>query len=500
MAPHTLRRWACVNVPALPLQRLFQRHPDWRQEPVAVVTEDRPQGTIAWVNGQARRAGLVPGIRYATGLSLVPTLRAGVLSLAEVTTSVELVSARLQALTPRVEASETEPGLFWLDATGMSRRHGSLHAWAHAVHAALRALGYQATVVVGFSRAGVAALAKAQQGVVVLADAVAEQAAVRQVPLQALGLDPAGRENLTKLGVHTIAEFLRLPAAGLYERFGPAFALLHRQLAGQQWEFLHPIHPPMPLQECVELDTPETDATRLLFPLKTVIDHLRTAVAARRAAITALHLDCGLDDRTHQTIWIRPAAPTLNGRELLDLLRLRLETVSLPAGVTTLTVTVEDTPATAEQLQLFPEAERRDLAAANRALARLRATFGDDAVRRVRLREGHLPEARWIWEPLAAVVRPQPHSAVLRPLMRRIVLRPSMLSPPPRTPRNAGWLPAGPEAGPIVRLVGPDVLSGGWWRREIHRDYYFAETARGDLLWLFYDRRRRQWFLHGRVE
>jgi len=75
-----------------------------------------------------------------------------------------------------------------------------------------------------------------------------------------------------------------------------------------------------------------------------------------------------------------------------------------------------------------------------------------------------------------------------------------MLSPPPRTPRNAGWLPAGPEAGPIVRLVGPDVLSGGWWRREIHRDYYFAETARGDLLWLFYDRRRRQWFLHGRVE
>jgi protein ImuB len=51
-----------------------------------------------------------------------------------------------------------------------------------------------------------------------------------------------------------------------------------------------------------------------------------------------------------------------------------------------------------------------------------------------------------------------------------------------------------------VRIVGPDVLSGGWWRRTIHRDYYFMETVRGDLLWLFYDRRRRQWFLHGRVE
>ena len=276
--------------------------------------------------------------------------------------------------------------------------------------------------------------------------------------------------------------------------------MLHHQLAGRQWESFRPIHPATPLQERVEFDTPETDATRLLFPLKTVLDGVRTALAARRAALTALQLDFTLDDKTHQTVWIRPAAPTLDGRELLDLLRLRLETVSLSAGVTTLTVTVDDTPASAEQLRLFPEAERRDLTAANRALARLRATFGEDAVRRVRLREGHLPEARWTWEPLAAVVRPQPHAVALRPLMRRIVLRPSMLSPPPRAPRDAGWLPTGPEAGTVVRVVGPDILSGGWWRQEIHRDYYFAETARGDLLWLFYDRRRRQWFLHGRVE
>src|SRR5258706_13686522 len=102
-----------------------------------------------------------------------------------------------------------------------------------------------------------------------------------------------------------------------------------------------------------------------------MIDRVRTAVEARRAAIPALHLDCGLDDRTYQTVWIRPAAPTLESRELLELLRLRLETLSLSAGVTMCTVTVEDTPATAEQLRLFPEVERRGLAAANRAPARL---------------------------------------------------------------------------------------------------------------------------------
>jgi protein ImuB len=98
MVPCMLPRWACVNVPALPLQRLLQRHPTWRDAPVAVVTEDRPQGVITWVNGPARRAGIVPGMRYATGLSLAATLRAGVLSPAEIRASVERVQLKLWEL------------------------------------------------------------------------------------------------------------------------------------------------------------------------------------------------------------------------------------------------------------------------------------------------------------------------------------------------------------------------------------------------------------------
>ena len=84
MAQRTLRRWACVNVPALPLQLLLQRHPPWRHVPAAVVTDDQPQGVITWVNIQARHAGVVPGLRYVTGLSLAPTLHAGALSPAEI--------------------------------------------------------------------------------------------------------------------------------------------------------------------------------------------------------------------------------------------------------------------------------------------------------------------------------------------------------------------------------------------------------------------------------
>jgi protein ImuB len=58
----------------------------------------------------------------------------------------------------------------------------------------------------------------------------------------------------------------------------------------------------------------------------------------------------------------------------------------------------------------------------------------------------------------------------------------------------------GLQQGPVVRVAGPYIVSGGWWRRPVHREYHFAETRKGELLWVFYDRTRRQWFLHGRVE
>jgi len=52
----------------------------------------------------------------------------------------------------------------------------------------------------------------------------------------------------------------------------------------------------------------------------------------------------------------------------------------------------------------------------------------------------------------------------------------------------------------VVRVLGPYVVSGGWWDRPAHRDYHFAETKDGEILWLFYDRGTRRWFLQGRVE
>ena len=141
----------------------------------------------------------------------------------------------------------------------------------------------------------------------------------------------------------------------------------------------------------------------------------------------------------------------------------------------------------------------------------MRAEFGDDAVVCAKLTDGHLPEARFTWEPISRVKFPQNdlnglnglnvlNSPAAKVLVRRVTAKPIRLAGGPYHSHEDGWLILGPKHGSIDKLTGPYVFAGGWWNREIQREYYYAETRGGDLLWLYYDRVRRRWFLQGAIE
>ena len=492
-------RLACANLPAFPLQLLLKRHPEWARCPAAVVAEDKPQAVILWVNEKARQTGVLPGFRYTIALSLAPELRAGVVPLAEIKEGVAALTHRLMRFTPEVEPCAEEPGVFWLNGLGLGLLYPSLAKWAHAVFTEIQTQGFHTRVVVGFTRFGTYALAKMTKGTVVFKDASEERAAAKEVPLDSLDLEPDLRDTLFKLKIKTVGALLSLPAGGLHERFGPRAHRLYQLASGDLWAPLRPFVPEEPVRQRLLLDDPEADSTRLLFLIRQLLHPMLVTLVTRGEALAELTL-CFLIDRGgwHQE-HIRPAAPTLDSVQVLDLVRLRLEAVQLSAGVMEVELTVVGGPATREQLRLFTERPTRDLDAANRALARLRAEFGDEAVVRAKLTYGHLPEARFTWEPFDHVKLPKPKGGS-RTLLRRIFVKPIPLPAQPHWSREDGWLLLGARYGAVEKLIGPYVLSGGWWVREVHREYYFAETRRGNLLWVYHDRLRRRWFLHGIVE
>lgn len=200
-------RMACLNLPVFPVQLLLRRHPDWKDQPVAVVDADKPQGMILWVNERARSSRILPGMRYAAGLSLAGSLRGGVVPKREIDKTVGYLSKRLLSFSPRVEPAVDEPGIFWIDASGLETLFGSLTRWAQGIRTDMGRAGFRTVVVVGFNRFSTYALAKWKQGIVLLADPEEERIAAHRVPLDRLALEPETRDTLKKLGIKTVGQF-----------------------------------------------------------------------------------------------------------------------------------------------------------------------------------------------------------------------------------------------------------------------------------------------------
>jgi protein ImuB len=254
------------------------------------------------------------------------------------------------------------------------------------------------------------------------------------------------------------------------------------------------------------LDHAERDLERLLHLLQSMLEKQFQQLRMRHQLLREVRLVLTLEDRTQHEAELRPAQATLDLPTLMELLRLRLSNLfqrgkRLKEGIQHVALELVGVDPDKQQLQLFHDTPGRDLSAAQRALARLRAAYGEDSVLHPVLREGHLPEARFTWQRLSKLepARPSAVDPHKRPLVRRLFKKAQPLS---RQRRNEpdGWMILGLEGGAVEQLHGPFVLSGGWWVRELSREYYYLRTPKTGWLWVYFDRRRRRWFWQGAVE
>jgi len=237
-----MRRLACVDFPALPLQILLRRRSEWGGEPVAVLAEDRPAAPAAWVNRHARAAGVSSGMAQAAAAAVCPELKIGCLPPSETVEEVAELAGRLHRWSPVVESASV-PGAalagsgaarsFWLSASGLSTLFGSPSSWAKAMREDLAARGFHASIAVGFSRFGVFAAARTRFGITIFEHREEEQKVVKAAPLLRFGLPPKILAALSRLGIRTLQDLLRLPGNQIPRRFGPDVWFLYRLAAGE---------------------------------------------------------------------------------------------------------------------------------------------------------------------------------------------------------------------------------------------------------------------------
>ncbi len=474
-------RWLAVHLPALSLE-IFTRGlvPTG---PLAVVERGRGGPRILLPDPPAAALGLVPGMVAGAARALAADLRLIERDPAREETALASLAAWAGRFTSQV--SLAPPRGLLLEAGGSLRLFRGPVPLLEAVREGLAGLGYQAALCLAPTPEGALRLARAGRGSI-LEDLHALRCALAELPLEALGLEPAVLGALRRMGLERTQGLLGLPRAGLARRFGAGLVGWLERLLGEVPDPRPLFEPPGRYRGRLELPS-EVHATQaLLFGARRLVLELSGFLIGRQAG--ALRLDWCLAhaDRPPTRFSLGLLEPLSEAEPILELLRERLERIELPAPVRGIALAVDrPEPLALRNGELFPRVGQCD-EGDTRLLERLRARLGPERVRGLSLVADHRPE--------------------------RASREASPGEEGSRAADGAGplWLLAAPEplalrqgrpwrSGPLALDPECRRIESGWWDgADEARDYYVARTPDGARLWIYRELHgERRWFLQG---
>jgi protein ImuB len=473
-------RWLAIHLPALPLE-VYTRSLEV-EVPLAVSQCEKGE-KILLGNRQAVEHGVRPGMPVGAARALVADLRV----LPRKPNTEHAALTRLAAWCGRFtpEVSLDPPRALVLEVAGSLRLFGGAERLLEQVARGMARLGYQALCCLAPTPGGALVLAASGHSGVI-AELHALRTTLASLPLVALGFDRKALEDLRRMGLRRVGDLLRLPRAGLAERFGVDSVQHLLRLLGEVPDLRPRFEPPPRYRGRIELPAEVEHADALIFPCRRLLEELGGFLLSRQGGVEQLTWYLRHEEEKDTRLILGAARPERDPQRWLELLKERLERLSLPASVRALTLEARDLqPLSLTRQELFPELARL-CAPDTRLLDRLRARLGDEAVRGLALAADHRPERAWRWcVPGETGVG---HGRSDRPLW--LLAEPLPLQTCKRRPCWDGELDLGVER---------ERIETGWWDgHEVARDYFVATTPKGERLWIYRDLNgRRGWFLHG---
>lgn len=500
-------RWLALYLPALPLQ-LFERTV---QTSVPLAVSEHEQ--IIACNDSARALGVMPGMSQAAARALAEDLRILQRRPAVERAALEQLATWALGFSDLVslDLEAERPAALVLEARRSLRLFAGPSALHQRVSEEASALGWRVRCVLAPTPTAALLLAKAGMHGLVPSWAALRRAVAELPPallLQESQADDAStRADLASMGVRSIDALLRLPRAGLAERFGLSLVQRIERLLGERLELRLPFRPPERFEAALELPAEVLSTDGLVFAARRLIDALGGFLAARQSGVQCLRWRLMHADASATQFQLGSARVERDPEFWLMLLRERLESLALPQPVRAISLASDElTKLPARPGELLPTATE-DVADAL-LLDRLRARLGERAVRSLALVADHRPECAWRWRSPAptrsAAGRGQGSAAAQHgsrsknaPLLLARAERPLWLLPEPlllEQRQGRPWLD-----GPLALNQCCERIETGWWDGfEIARDYYIATNSRGERLWIFREMNgERRWLLHG---
>jgi protein ImuB len=500
-------RTLCCWCPDWPVVTARRHDPGLAGAPVAVVAPGSRGPVVRATSAEARAEGVTAGLRRREAQARCAELVVLDADPAAEARAFEVVARATEVVTPRVVLER--PGLLAFPTRGPSRYFGGDAGLAARVLEATHEAGVTGARV-GIADGAFAARLAARRGaegpcVVARGESaafLAEWPVTTLVPTFEGGGDFA--HLLVRLGLHTLGDFARLPAAAVLTRFGPDGARAHRLASGHDDETAVLVTPPPELVETCELDPPATRVDEAAFAAKGLADRLLARLGELGLSCTQVVVEAETEHGERVSrCWRHDGVltPTALVARVRWQLEAWLSAASVPQGgggdeATGGLVLVRVLPdrvvrATGRQLGFWGGDAAAD-DRADRALTRLQGMLGRDAVVTPVACGGRSPSERVRWVPWgeprddhpAGLEAPSWPGAVPGPAPARVhdppvpaaLLdadgRPVVVSgrgeasaAPARL--DCAGLPDG--GGPVVAWVGPWPHDLRWWDRPARR-------------------------------
>lgn len=342
-----------------------------------------------------------------------------------------------------------------------------------------------------------------------------EAAAIRRLPVAALGLEDEATTALVRAGLRTIGDLSARPMANIAARFGADAATALRRILGDAPSPLDPRQRPPPVvaeRRFAEPIASTPHATKILAELvgETIEQLARRGSGGRHFRAIFFRSD-GLA----RGIEIETGQPTRDAALVMRLFGERMDSLRDPLdpgfGFDMIRLAVPRLePLGATQLKLEGGAVRTT--AIDELVDRLTTRLGRGRVKRLHGADTHIPEQAQL--ALPAIETPPQPLPWPTPVPGDPPTRPFYLFDPPQPIEVIAEVPDGPPhrfrwrraLHAIRRYEGPERIASEWWRRKdnagLTRDYYRVEDVQGRRYWLFrhglYDEKADpRWYIHG---
>jgi protein ImuB len=479
----------------------IRRRPHLKEVPFVLASPDHGRMIVTSANNLAEKSDVNTGMVLADARAIIPSLQF-------FDDKPELHRKLLKGLaewciryTPAV-AIDGPDGLL-LDVSGCAHLWGGEQQYLTGISKRLKNFGYHVHIAMADTIGAAWAIARFGRNEIIIKTG-GQTTALLSLPPSALRIGAETVEQLEKLGLRQISQFVSIPRAALRRRFGQQFLLRLGQALGYEEEMIIPVEPIEPYQERLPCLEPIATLAGIEIALQRLLDALCNRLQQEQKGLRSASFKCYRIDGKIEKIEIGTNHPSCNSQHLFKLFEIKIDSLEPALGIELFTLEASKVEAASPvQEKLWSNNGGLHNIGLAELLDRLAMKIGANNIHRYVPDEHYWPErsfkpASSLHEPLQTTwktERPRPLQLLSKP--HPVEVTAPVPDYPPMLFRYKGKLHK------IIKADGPERIEQEWWLQEgQHRDYYSVEDEEGCRYWLFrsghYDvAKSYQWFIHG---